>query len=88
MRIFGKMFNRQPSRGDAAFSEAVRANTELIARMREGSQSNDPIRALMADLWSQHHNIPFMTTVYEAVKEMKVATDHADDQRRQNSTGT
>ena len=74
MSIFGNLFARPPSPGDAAFNQATRANSELISHMREASNSNDAARALMADIWSQHHNIPFLTTVYQAVREMKTAT--------------
>lgn len=81
MRIFGNLFVRQPSPGDRAFSKAVRANTELISHMRQASQSTDAVRALMADIWSQHHNIPFMTTIFETVREMKIATPEYQRQR-------
>jgi hypothetical protein len=74
MSIFGNLFARQQSPGDAAFNKAMRANTELISHMREASQSKDAVRGLLADIWAQHHNIPFMTTVYQAVQEMNSAT--------------
>lgn len=80
MRLFGNLFDRPPSPGDVAFNKAVRANAELVSRMRESSQSTDAVRALLADIWSQHHNIPFVTTVYESVREMKSAT--TDQQRK------
>ena len=74
MRIFGNLFARQPSPGEAAFNQATRINTELIMHMREVSGSTDAVRAIMADIWAQHNNVPFLTTVYEAVQEMKSAT--------------
>ena len=73
-RIFGA---HQPPRSDMAFGAAMNTSDDLISRMRESSGSKDAVRAIMADIWAQHHNIPFMTTVYEAVQEMKAATtDH------------
>lgn len=62
------------SNSDRAYGEAMRQGADLIMKMREYSTSSDAARAVMADIWSQHHNIPFMTTVYEAVKEMKDAS--------------
>jgi len=61
------------SRGDAAYGEAMRSSNELLAYMRDASKSTDAARAIMADVWAQSHNIPFLTTVYESVREMKDA---------------
>lgn len=74
MNIFGNLFDRRQSPGDVAFNKATRANTELISHMREASGSKDAVRALMADIWFQHHNIPYMTAVYQTAREMKIAT--------------
>lgn len=74
MSILGNLFARRQSPGDVAFNQATRENSELISHMREASGSTDAVRALMADIWAQHHNVPFLTTVYEAVREMKTAT--------------
>ncbi len=81
MRILGRIFGRRAkSRGIEAFDRAMNTSDDLIARMQEASRSTDAFRAVMADIWAQHHNIPFMTTVYEAVREMKAATtDQRDD---------
>jgi hypothetical protein len=49
----------------------------LIRKMREYSTSNDAARAVMADIWAQRNNVPFMTSAFETVREMKAATtDH------------
>jgi len=50
------------------------ASNDLIHKMREYSVSNDPARAVMADIWAQRHNVHFMTSAYETVREMKAAT--------------
>lgn len=63
----------------------MQISDDLISNMREASKSKDVFRSMMADIWAQHHNIPFMATVYEAVREMKSAT--TDQQNGQNSTG-
>lgn len=60
-----------------AYHQAMGESGDLIKRMREHSISNDPARAVMADIWAQNRNIPFLTAVYETVREMKAATtDH------------
>ena len=70
-----------PRRNGAAthvYNQAMGESGDLIKRMREHSISTDAARAVMADIWAQHRNIPFMTSVYETVQEMKAATatDH------------
>lgn len=76
MRMLDRLFGRRhESRGDVAFREAMRESSDLITRMRDNSNCNDAARAIMADVWSQHHNVPFLTTVYEAVQEAKSGPD-------------
>ncbi len=77
MNLFGRLLGRgrEPSAADGRYLHAMSLTEEVTVKMRETAASNDPVRALMADLWAQHHNVPFMTTVYEAVQEMKSATD-------------
>jgi len=87
MRILGQFFgNSAPSRADRAFGAAMQISDDLISTMRETSKSKDVFRAIMADIWAQHHNIPFMATVYEAVREMKSAT--TDQENEQHPQGT
>lgn len=66
---------REPSGADSAFGHAMKMSGELIHDMREASTSNDVFRAMMADIWMQRQNVPFMVTVFEAVQEMKSGTD-------------
>lgn len=66
--LFGGFHARS---SDAAYSRAMSASDDLIQRMHENSRSTDAARAVMADIWAQNHNVPFMTTVYEAVQEAK-----------------
>lgn len=58
-----------PTQGDRAYAAVMGESDDLLKRMRENSGSTDAARAVMADVWSQHHNVPFMTTVVEAVQE-------------------
>jgi hypothetical protein len=61
------------TRGNAAFKRAMEVSGDLISHLREAS--NDPASTVMADIWAHHKNVPFMTTIYEAVAEMTSATD-------------
>lgn len=70
-RIFGRSDRRQISRGDAAYAQAMTVSGDLLARMQKYSHSKDAAHAVMADVWAQNRNIPFMTTVFEAVAEAK-----------------
>jgi hypothetical protein len=71
-RVFTKLRPSIASEGSDAAAHAMKVSSELLQRMREHSRSDDPARALMADIWSQRHNVPFITTVYEAAQEMNV----------------
>jgi hypothetical protein len=73
-RIFGR---KSESRGDGAYHEAMRVSGDLLKRMSDSSSSTDAARAVMADVWAQNNNIPFLTTVYEAVQEAKSGIDRS-----------
>ena len=79
MTLFSWLFSRrrQPSPGIAAATKAIEHNDRLLRKMQEDSRSNVPARALMADIWAQRHNVPFMTTMYESAREMKDATQYS-----------
>jgi hypothetical protein len=55
---------------------------DLLRRMQDNSRSTDAARAVMADVWAQNRNIPFMTTVYEAVAEAKSGATYSDSSQR------
>lgn len=54
----------------AAYATAMSESSDLLRRMDEASRSPDAARAVMANIWRQRNNIPFMTTVHEAVAEV------------------
>lgn len=76
--ILGRMFNSNRARSietappaeESAYAVAVRESDDLLAKMRAAYSSTDPVRQAMADIWAQRHNIPFQTTITEAVQEM------------------
>jgi hypothetical protein len=80
--ILARMFGRRPeSRGDVAYNDAMRVSGDLLRRMGESSSSTDAARAIMADVWAQNHNIPFIVTVYESVQEMKSGADQKPEKK-------
>jgi hypothetical protein len=78
MRFFDRIFTpRRRGASDVAYHQAMGVSDDLIRKMREYSTSNDAARAVMADIWAQRNNVPFMTSAFETVREMKAATtDH------------
>lgn len=72
MRLLDRILPRRRGASDLAYQQAMGVSDDLIRRMRQHSASNDAARAVMADVWSQRHNVPFMTSTYETVQEMKV----------------
>lgn len=73
MGLLGRIFGpRYRGASDIAYQAAMGVSSDLLHRMREHSSSNDAARAIMADVWAQRHNIPFLTSAYETVQEMKV----------------
>ena len=67
------------TRGQAAYRRAMEVSDDLISQMRQASSLRDTGRSVVADIWKRRHNVPFMTTVYEAVAEMKSATDQVPE---------
>lgn len=80
MSFFGKLFGG-PRQDDDSYARAMIVSQDLLARMRESSKSSDPARAVMADLWHQRHNVPFLTTVVEAVQEAKSGIEQRSTDR-------
>lgn len=68
-------------RGDAAYDRAMDASADLLFRIREAGREADVARSVTADIWSQAQNVPFMTTVYQAVQEAKSGPESMRDQR-------
>jgi hypothetical protein len=72
MRLLERIFGcKRPVRADIAYATAMRVSDDFIRRMQEMSGSKDAARAVMADIWAQNHNVPFITTIVETVEEMK-----------------
>jgi hypothetical protein len=68
-------------RGDIAYDRAMNASADLIHRIREAERETSAAREIMSDVWSQSKNVPFLTTVYQAVQEAKSGPETARDQR-------
>jgi hypothetical protein len=83
-RIFGsnKSPPPLPGPGEVAFEKVMSESRALRARMRAASQSTDAARAIMADIWAQNHNVPFMTTIFQAVAEVKSGATYSDSSQK------
>lgn len=69
-RMFGKPREAAASApADTAYQRAVAVSDDLLGRMRVAYASSDPARQVFADILAQRHNMPVMTTIYEAVQE-------------------
>lgn len=75
--IISRLFGSRPSKpdpvvteADESYAAAVRESDDLLAKMKAAYESTDPVRQAMADIWAQRHNVPFQTTITEAVQEM------------------
>lgn len=86
MTFLGQLFSRRVANGSgsAVAQEALAVSGDLIKQMQERSQSNDAARAVMADIWAQRHNIPYVTTVYEANQEMQAAINSGGNATNDN----
>lgn len=57
---------------DAKFQRALAATEEVTEAMREKAASPDPIRALLADMFLQNHDIALVADAYEASQEARI----------------
>lgn len=68
--LFRRLFGE--SSATPAYDRAMSVSDDLLSKMQDYSaRSTDAARAVMADIWAQNRNVPFMTTVVEAVEEAK-----------------
>lgn len=54
---------------DQKYAVAMAESGDLLREMHAQELSHDTVSAMMATIWLQRHNIPFVTTVHEAVAE-------------------
>lgn len=69
--------------GTVAFEKAMQTSGELIGRFEQASGAPDPIRAMFADMWLERHNVPYVTTLFEAHQEMLLPLRQRSGQTRQ-----
>lgn len=71
MTIISRLLFRTASepRG-SAYAAAMNGTDVLLQRMEAEQRSADPARAVMASIWRQRNNIPYMATIHEAVAEV------------------
>jgi hypothetical protein len=90
--ILGKIFGTRksppplsPGPGEVAFEKVMSESRALRAKLRAASQSTDAARAIMADVWEQSRNTPFIVTVFEAVEEAKSGAIYSDSSQQRIS---
>jgi len=76
--IRGAFQTRRATPADRAYNHAMAVSTDLIEKMRERSSDPSPMRAMMADIWAQNHNVPYVTSVFETVQELNAAIGDRD----------
>ena len=59
--------NRCPMPGHDKYHLAMKSISDLSEKIQENR--NHPTREMVADILSNRHNVPYITTVYEAVQE-------------------
>lgn len=67
-------FNWSPREASAStkYDIAMRTADETIQRLRAARESKDPIRALLADVFFQHHDTALVADAYEASQESRI----------------
>lgn len=83
--LLGRIFNHRPvttsapMRGDIAYAEVMRKSDDLLHRVNSSPPPSPSVVAVIVDIWSQRRNIPFLTTVVEAVEEGSAAIKQRPD---------
>lgn len=54
------------------YAKAMVLTNEVERTMRERSASPDPIRALLAEIWLQHHDVALVAESFEAHQESRI----------------
>ncbi len=62
-------------RGDDAYARAMSTSADLIEKLRKLNGTTEVARQVMSDVWDHRQNVPFLTTVYQAVQEGKSGID-------------
>lgn len=70
---FVQWFSGKPAhQTNEKYEHAIRLTDEVTDKMRERAASPDPFRALMADLFLQHHHIALVADAFEVSQESKI----------------
>lgn len=72
-RIFGTKNGNGAEVSRDSVDRAIEASDELIGRMRAAAAEEPPVQQMVAELFDQQHNAPYILTVFEAHQEMNAA---------------
>lgn len=66
------MFNRNKNKtADELADQAISMADTLTHDIRNLNGNTHTIKAMISDIWHYRENTPFVTTVYEAIQEVK-----------------
>lgn len=57
---------------ESNYQRALDLTDEVITAFRERAASPDPLRAVMADLFLQHHDVALVAEAFEVSQEAKI----------------
>lgn len=69
-KVLDLIMGRPPA--ESAYEQASRVADETINHIREARKSNDPIRALLADIYFQNHDTALIAEAYEQSQESRI----------------
>lgn len=62
----------RPRGFDGKYARAMALTSEVEEKMRERAASPDPVRAMLADMWFQNHDVALVADAYEASQESRI----------------
>jgi hypothetical protein len=65
------MFKKQKKSADQLADEAIEMADSLTNHIRNLNGNTHTVKAMISDIWHYRENTPFVTTVYEAIQEVK-----------------
>lgn len=68
--------SRCPTLAEEKYYRAMQMSSDLLRRIR-GERIHDPALMVVSDVISHRNNVPYMTTVYEAVEEVNAPLKQA-----------
>jgi len=65
------MLNKNRKSANALADKAIEMADDLTSHIRNLNGNTNTVKSIISDIWHYRENTPFVTTVYEAVQEVK-----------------